>query len=284
MTFILEIARRCELAGVHVVRAPGCERRGNGQSWATWPEGPLNHHTAGGRNIYLDRNLIDGRSDLPGPLTNFATLYDGDLVVVAAYPANHAGASGGWDTAPMPVTRLFNRQVIGNEIQYPGTEPMSPAQWRTILIFNRIVLDVIGRAGQWNRIKFHNGTSITGKWDPGYGSGKTYDIAQFRRAVAATGEDDMDANQDRMLRAIFQESTLRLPNRRDDGSDYADTVLGYAANADKFALHAINRIDQTARAIIAYEVERKARDEAMTARLDRIEKMLTTHSAPKPSA
>jgi len=184
MTIIMEIGRRCELAGVRVVRAPGCESRGNGQSWPTRPEGVLNHHTAGARNIYLDQLLLSGRRDLPGPLTNFATLYDGDLALVAAHPANHAGASGGWDTAPLPVTRVFNRLMVGNEIQYPGTEPMSPAQWRTVVIFNRIALDVIGRSGQWNRIKFHNGTSVTGKWDPGYAPGKTYDIAAFRRAVA----------------------------------------------------------------------------------------------------
>lgn len=193
MTFIREIARRCAAAGVRVIYVPGCERRGNGQSWARWPEGPVNHHTAGGRNIYVDRILIDGRSDLDGPLTNFATLYDGDLALVAEYPANHAGASGGWDTWPLPVTRLFNRQTVGNEIQYPGTEPMSRAQWATILIFNRVVLEVLAEIGEGVldhngdpiRVKFHQGTSITGKQDPAYAPGKTYDVRAFRRAVAA---------------------------------------------------------------------------------------------------
>lgn len=194
MTFIREIARRCAAAGVRVIYVPGCERRGNGQSWARWPEGPVNHHTAGSNNIYVDRILIDGRADLDGPLTNFATLYDGDLALVAEHPANHAGSSGGWDTWPLPITRLFNRQTVGNEIQYRGTEPMSPAQWRTIVIFNRVVLDVLAEIGEGvldhngdpMRIKFHQGTSVTGKWDPGYAPGKTYSIRDFRRTVAAS--------------------------------------------------------------------------------------------------
>jgi hypothetical protein len=50
----------------------------------------------------------------------------------------------------------------------------------------------------------------------------------------------MNGDQDRMLREIHNESTLRLPNRRDvPGDDTRETVLGYAANSDKFSLHAL---------------------------------------------
>lgn len=176
-------ARAAELGG-NVIFEPGWENRGNGQSWpARGPKGFINHHTAGGRNIYLDRNLVTGVPGLTGPLCNFAILYDGDICLVSAGPANHAGASGGWDTAPLPVTGWFNREVLGVEIQYPGTEPMADVQYEAMIILNRAAMDVMG----WPEpivLKNHEGTSTQGKWDPGYAWGKTYDINETRRKVA----------------------------------------------------------------------------------------------------
>lgn len=172
--------------GVSIVWAPGWENRSNGQSWAPrGPKGFVNHHTAGSNNIYLDQNLIHGIQGLSGPLCNVAGLYDGDLAVVSAGPANHAGASGGWDTAPLPNTGYFNREVLGLEVQYRGTEPMSPEQYRTMCLVNRAAQEILGWPANGIRSKNHQGTSIQGKWDPGYAPGKTYPIAQTRRDVAA---------------------------------------------------------------------------------------------------
>ncbi|USH45031.1 lysin A, N-acetylmuramoyl-L-alanine amidase domain [Gordonia phage Camerico] len=188
-----DIANMChELFGTRIVYAPGWETRGNGQNWpAGGPKGFIDHHTAGGNNIYLDQNLINGVPGLSGPLCNFAGLYDGDLALVAAYPANHAGASGGWDTAPLPVTGLFNREVLGIEMQYRGTEPMSAAQYRTLCAVNYCAAKVLGWPS-FNRIKNHQGTSVQGKWDMGRGNGVTYDIAQVRRDIEALGKAGAD--------------------------------------------------------------------------------------------
>ena len=103
--------------------------------------------------------------------------------VLDASSANHAGASGGWDTPPLPRTGWFNREVLGVEIQYPGTEPMADIQYESMIILNRAAMDVMG----WPDpivLKNHEGTSIQGKWDPGYAWGKTYDINETRRKVA----------------------------------------------------------------------------------------------------
>lgn len=187
MTFVLEIAKRVEARGVPLVLGPNIHK-GNGTAWALGDraEGHVNHHTAGGNNIYLDANLTNGVPGLSGPLSNYAILYDGDLAVVSLHPANHAGASGGWDTAPLPVTRDFNRRVLGTEIQYRGTEPMSPAQYKTMCILNEEIRKYHGWP-DFSRCKTHNGTSVEGKWDPGYAPGKTYDIAALRRDFAVLG-------------------------------------------------------------------------------------------------
>lgn len=175
-----EFARR----GGTVVYRDGWKTRGNGQSSAY--KGGLFHHTAGGNNIYIDEILVTGRWDLAGPLCNFCIMYDGDLGVIAANPANHAGASGGWDTAPFPRTGLFNKEIIGTEIQYKGTEPMADVQYKSATLLASCILSVLNKAGKTEWIKFHQGTSIEGKWDPGYDArGYTYDIGKFRKDVLA---------------------------------------------------------------------------------------------------
>lgn len=191
---VLDISERMR-ARVNVVATEGCEVRGNGSAWATI-EAHVNHHTAGGNNIYVDQNLISGVPGLSGPLCNWCIMYDGDLGIIAAYPANHAGASGGWDTAPAPATNDFNRRALGTEIQYRGVEPMSEAQYRTMCILNFEINTYFNWPSDFIRCKNHNGTSIQGKWDPGYAEGKTYDIAQQRRDFAAIGGSGGGENED----------------------------------------------------------------------------------------
>jgi hypothetical protein len=82
------IAARCKAYGLKVVSMPGWESRGRG------PLGPSHvicHHTAASRDV--DGLLRDGRSDLAGPLCNFALHGDGTVVLVASGRANHAGVS-----------------------------------------------------------------------------------------------------------------------------------------------------------------------------------------------
>lgn len=186
-----EINARLRAAGVTVHEWPGWESRGNGQSSAY--EGCLVHHTA---TAYGNAPsvLVNGRSDLSGPLCNYAGNADGSVTVIAAHPANHAGASGGRSMGPLPVTSLFNKRVMGLEIVYPGTVPMRTAQYRTALLWSRIVTNVLG-GGNIQRARAHAETSITGKWDPGDAPGRTINMAAFRSAAAIVGanpvEDDM---------------------------------------------------------------------------------------------
>lgn len=246
--------------GITVYELPGCWSRGNGQSWPFQsylgyhaPDGCLTHHVAAPFDAGMSL-LRDGRRDLSGPLCNMAGHADGDLTLVAAHPANHAGASGGRSMGPLPTTRAFNARVWGLEVMYPGTVPMTPAQYRTAQILAGVISGILRRPNpEWAR--FHADTSITGKWDPGYANGRTYDSPAFRRGIWAALHStpapprpevpDVDANQDRMLRELHREATQRL-TRRIDGSTYTDTVLGYAMNADSFgyrATEALGRIE-----------------------------------------
>ena len=191
----LEINARLRAAGIVVREASGWQNRGNGQVSAY--EGGIVHHTATGFGIALPGTgvgnlLINGRPDLAGPLCNYAGNDDGSLTVIAAHPANHAGASGGRSMGPLPITSLFNRRVLGLEIVYPGTVPMLGTQYRTAVIWGRVVADVVGR-GDVERIRAHAETSITGKWDPGFAPSRTYNMAEFRaaaRVARTTPEQD----------------------------------------------------------------------------------------------
>jgi hypothetical protein len=183
--------------GVPVTFEPGWEYRGNGQSSAY--EGGIIHHTAGSYSYACPGILIYGRSDLSGPLCNFAGLANGGIHVVAAHPANHAGASGGPSNGPFPRTPLFNRLVMGLEICYPGSSPMTDAQYRSATVFAR-AMDIL--FGDVERARAHAETSVEGKWDPGFAPGRTIDMGALRRAASAIQqqeEDDMFGEPDREL-------------------------------------------------------------------------------------
>lgn len=192
--FFLELAAEWRRLGAEVTFEPGWERRGNGTSPAY--EGGVVHHTASASSAtrpFPTRSvLISGRPGLSGPLCNVAGPWcppDKPLLhIVAAYPANHAGASGGRSMGPLPTSSLFNRLVVGLETDYAGVVPMAPGQMRAALIFTRGLANVLRRSVEY--IRAHMETSITGKWDPGYAEGRTYDMAAFRRAAAELQQED----------------------------------------------------------------------------------------------
>lgn len=173
------IAEGLRKHGVVVHFAPGWDRRGNGQT-SDYRGGTM-HHTATGYGT-APAILINGRPDLAGPLCNSAGNADGSVTIIAAHPANHAGASGGRSMGPLPVTRSFNRHVWGHEIVYPGDKPMTPAQYRTACILGGVIAGVL-RAPNPEVIRAHAETSITGKWDPGYAPGRTIDMGRYRADI-----------------------------------------------------------------------------------------------------
>jgi hypothetical protein len=82
--------------GLTVVEVPGWQTRGSSDFD---PKGHVVHHDVvpdqPGDNDRVPSIIINGRSDLPGPLANFWLETDGDVHLCAAGRANHAG-EGGW--------------------------------------------------------------------------------------------------------------------------------------------------------------------------------------------
>lgn len=178
---VQDVITRLRQAGIIVKEWPGWIGRGNGSSH-DW-RGGIVHHTATpyGSAIYPNQNaaLANGRPDLSGPLCNFAGNSDGTVTVIADGVANHAGASGGYSMGPLPTTSNFNRLVMGLEIIYPGTSPMTGAQYHTACVWAKVVANVVA-GGNIQYIRAHAETSITGKWDPGYAPSRTIDMGRFR--------------------------------------------------------------------------------------------------------
>lgn len=137
------------------------------------------HHTgttASTGNPFPTRStLINGRSDLPGPLCHVGIDYNGVCHLIAAGRANHAGESNGWGPTS---SGDGNAQLVGFEIDYDGTQPMSAAQRdaasrASAAVLRRLDHDAehAGRHAEW---------STTGKWDTGGVTG-----SQIRSMVAA---------------------------------------------------------------------------------------------------
>jgi hypothetical protein len=83
--------------GLKVAEVPGWADRGRAEMGI--PAGVVCHHTgtanAADKNMPTLSVLIEGRSDLPGPLAQLGLGRDGTYYVVAAGRCNHAGA-GSW--------------------------------------------------------------------------------------------------------------------------------------------------------------------------------------------
>jgi len=78
--------------GLTVVEVPGWQTRG---SSSFGPAGFVAHHDVIGPVTTVPGIIIDGRSDLPGPLSQFWLERNGRVHLVAAGRANHAG-EGHW--------------------------------------------------------------------------------------------------------------------------------------------------------------------------------------------
>jgi len=116
-TGILEALRDWNLT---VVQVPGWQTRG---SSSFDPHGFVAHHDVIGPQTSCPRIIIDGRSDLPGPLSQFWLERNGRVHLVAAGRANHAG-EGSWNGLS------GNSSVWGCEANNLGTsaDPWPQAQ------------------------------------------------------------------------------------------------------------------------------------------------------------
>jgi len=202
------IADALRAEGCRVAEYSGWKSRGRPSSTGAFsPYGVTLHHTgtttsASNPNPTLG-TVVNGRSDLPGPLCHVLIGYDGTCHVVAAGRANHAGTSGG--TGPFPAGD-GNALTLGFEIDYSGSQPVSSSQGEAVLRATTACLRHYGRSAAY--CIGHKESSTDGKWDPGRdGSRSPYYLMDNVRAQVAQrlagdsggGGDDVQQEEDEMI-------------------------------------------------------------------------------------
>ncbi len=130
-----------EEAGLKVAEVPGWETRGRSEMGHV--KGVLCHHTAGAArgNMPSLQLLVDGRPDLPGPLSQLGLGRDGTFYVIAAGRSNHAGAGRWMDE------NNGNACFIGIEAENTG-RPDDPWPEVQIDAYQRGVAAILRHLGQ----------------------------------------------------------------------------------------------------------------------------------------
>jgi hypothetical protein len=177
--------------GCKVRYIDGWETRNRGSRGDGWGPvyGFMVHHTGDDAADSIDRQvIINGRSDLPGPLAQFGLNDDGTVDVIGWGRANHAGPGdpdvlkvvisenyGSYPPAPNEKITDGNARFWGVETYYSGSH--KPVQYDAMVNLAAAVCDAQGWTGksvighkEWN----YN------KPDPGY-----VDMAKFRADVDA---------------------------------------------------------------------------------------------------
>jgi GH24 family phage-related lysozyme (muramidase)/peptidoglycan hydrolase-like protein with peptidoglycan-binding domain len=163
-----------EKAGLKVAETAGWRTRGRAEMGRV--RGVMCHHTANPHegNMPTLNMLINGRSDLPGPLCQLGLGRDGTYYVVAAGRANHAGR-GLWEGIA-----TGNSSFIGIEAEHSGdpAEKWPDVQTDAYVRGVAAILKHIGASA--NMCCGHKEYALPPKRKPD----PTFDMAEFRQAVS----------------------------------------------------------------------------------------------------
>lgn len=196
---------------VDVIEVDGWENRGRPASTGHFdPQGAHTKHHTGATSSATNpiptlQTLIVGRVDLPGPLSQVACAFNGDIYVIAAGRANHAGRVGKSGVVGMPLGADGNALAIGDEVDTNGTQTLPEAQMRSMALVSRVVTRHCGRSVEW--IHRHQDISSTGKWDIGNRT-----TQQLRDDVAGLPQEDDMAQYDEEINEIL--TTVKRIDRR----------------------------------------------------------------------
>jgi hypothetical protein len=175
-------------AGLTVLASSGWKDRG--RSADLYPWALIAHHTAATDDI--TSMLINGRSDLPGPLCNFELREYGDWNLIASGRANHAGE------ASVTNSESYGIEATGPQ-GYPDTygPKAFPGNYGSYEVGCACILAAMG--AEVADLMGHKEIAPTRKIDP------YFDMGAFRKGVAAGGGegDDLTADESRWLKAIY---------------------------------------------------------------------------------
>lgn len=148
------------------------------------PKGFVDHHDVSPNSLNWGAywTVVNGRSDLPGPLANFVLARDGQIAVIAAGRANHAGR-GGWKGLS------GNSSVWGCEAAHTGSsrDPWPEAQLVAYRALN-LAAEIVTR---YDRIMTcgHKEWAPTRKTDPVLAVGGHIDMPKHRQLMSSVLED-----------------------------------------------------------------------------------------------
>ena len=175
---LTDLADACRKSGLPVVEVDGWRTRGHGGFAGV--NSIVCHHTATPKSAAGDypslRIVRDGRSDLPGPLSQLGLGRSGTVYVIAAGVAWHAGATF--------FPRQDNWHAIGIEAEHDGVSAWSPIQHAAYV---RLVAALREHYGiPLSNIQGHKEVAkpLGRKIDP------TFDMTDFRRRVRTLGRRD----------------------------------------------------------------------------------------------
>lgn len=191
MPYLVDLADACRKSGLRVVEVSGWRTRGHGPMTAV--ESVIVHHTATSKAAagdYPSLGIVrDGRSDLPGPLSQLGLGRDGTVYVIAAGVSYHAGATF--------KTVQNNWHAIGIEAEHDGLSPWDPDQYAAYARLCHALCEHYGLSVA--DVQGHKEIAAPAgrKIDP------SFDMGAFRDATANAG-DDMTPEQARQLDDIHQ--------------------------------------------------------------------------------
>lgn len=167
-------------AGLVVVEHDGWRTRGRPASTGRFaPVGVLCHHTATGprtSDAAVVRLLIEGRTDLAGPLCHLGLDRQGRVHIIAAGRANHAGKAKASGTV---AAGDGNELYIGIEAFNDGVgEKWGKVQYDAYVLLAATLSEKVTKNSA-QTVRGHKETSVTGKIDP------TFNMDVFRDKVAA---------------------------------------------------------------------------------------------------
>lgn len=211
--------------GLTVVEVPGWKTRGSSDFS---PRGFVAHHDVIPPTTSCPSIIVDGRSDLPGPLSQFWLERNGRVHLVAAGRANHAG-EGGWHGL------TGNSSVWGCEANNLGTadHPWPQVQLDAYIRLAAACADFSGFPPA--NVCGHKEWAPTRKIDP-----HSIDMGTFRARVQSAQKDEgfTVADIDKLINVIQAQGKLTRKAVRRQGL-LVRLQNGKLAKADQKDLDAI---------------------------------------------
>lgn len=179
---LLDLADACRKSGLPVIEVDGWRTRGHGPFAGV--NSVIVHHTATPKTATGDypslRIVRDGRSDLPGPLSQLGLGRDGTVYVIAAGVAYHAGKTF--------YPRQDNWHAIGIEAEHDGLSAWDPVQHSAYV---RLVAALVEHYGvALSNVQGHKEVA----YPPGRKVDPNFDMTEFRARVKRVNASDVRAD------------------------------------------------------------------------------------------